>query len=285
VAELAPAVEPVVPPSFSSATEAVSAPTWSLDEAESSREADPASPSAAVASGIHRSHVTTPSTAAQSAATEQELESVSVSAASVDRSSGAGTVALQRSIPTVQLAQATATPRAGADLVLGVVGPTAVPLPLAVVAVTPAIGSAAAVAMELARVAGSASIVFNVWLRRQLRERRMSQRQLAAFSGVDHSTISRLLSGARAPSLRTATKLAEALRKLGGPDHAADYFARLSESEPFPTKRVEAALLGDDELQDEDVRELMNAYLMLRTRRRRERLASTENGEDASDVG
>ena len=42
----------------------------------------------------------------------------------------------------------------------------------------------------------------------------MSQRQLAQQSGVDHSTISRLIRGDRMPSLGTATKLARGLREL-----------------------------------------------------------------------
>ena len=37
---------------------------------------------------------------------------------------------------------------------------------------------------------------FNSWLRSQLKEKKMSQRQLALQSGVDHSTISRLIKGA-----------------------------------------------------------------------------------------
>ena len=55
---------------------------------------------------------------------------------------------------------------------------------------------------------------FNEWLRAQLKAKKMSQRQLAQQSGVDHSTISRLIRGDRMPSLGTATKLA--LRHLLG---------------------------------------------------------------------
>ena len=40
---------------------------------------------------------------------------------------------------------------------------------------------------------------FNSWLRSQLKEKNMSQRQLALQSGVDHSTISRLIRGDRMP--------------------------------------------------------------------------------------
>ena len=55
---------------------------------------------------------------------------------------------------------------------------------------------------------------FNAWLRSQLKEKKMSQRQLALQSGVDHSTISRLIKGDRMPSLGTATKLARGLREI-----------------------------------------------------------------------
>ena len=55
---------------------------------------------------------------------------------------------------------------------------------------------------------------FNDWLRAQLKAKKMSQRQLAQQSGVDHSTISRLIRGDRMPSLGTATKLARGLREL-----------------------------------------------------------------------
>lgn len=135
------------------------------------------------------------------------------------------------------------------------------------------VSSSVAVAVEFGR-AGSGwagTIVFNIWLRRRLRERRMTQRQLAARSGVDHSTISRLLSGDRTPSLATATKLAQALRELGENDDAIEYFERAPDAVVFPTRRVEAALLGDDDLTDDDVRQLMHAYLIARARRRRER--------------
>ena len=56
---------------------------------------------------------------------------------------------------------------------------------------------------------------FNAWLRSQLKEKKMSQRQLALQSGVDHSTISRLIKGDRMPSLGTATRLADIPGLLG----------------------------------------------------------------------
>jgi transcriptional regulator with XRE-family HTH domain len=112
------------------------------------------------------------------------------------------------------------------------------------------------------------SVIFNVWLRRQLRERRMSQRQLAFLSGVDHSTISRLLRGDRTPNLATATKLARAVSNIDDVGDAMAYWETQSILTMFPMQRVEAALRGDEKLEDDDVRQLMMAYLRLRTKSR-----------------
>ena len=108
---------------------------------------------------------------------------------------------------------------------------------------------------------------FNTWLRGQLREKKMSQRQLALQSGVDHSTISRLIKGDRMPSLGTATKLARGLREIHEESEGPGYFASVSSRQLLPTTRVEYALRGDDLLTETDVRELMQAYITLRTRR------------------
>lgn len=94
----------------------------------------------------------------------------------------------------------------------------------------------------------------------------MSQRQLALQSGVDHSTISRLVKGDRMPSLGTATKLARGLREIPDDGDGPAYFASLSRSQ-LPTARVEYALRGDEALTEADVRELMQAYIILRSRR------------------
>jgi transcriptional regulator with XRE-family HTH domain len=155
-------------------------------------------------------------------------------------------------------------------------------LPLAVAAGS--VRSAVTVAIEFGNAGNgwAGALVFNVWLRRQLRERRMTQRMLASISGVDHSTISRLLRSRREPSLATATKLAQALRKLDGPLEVADYFVRLPEEAILPTRRVEMALRGDDDLDDADIRALMDAYLVARARRRRTRHASTVRADGRS---
>ena len=106
---------------------------------------------------------------------------------------------------------------------------------------------------------------FNAWLRGRLKEKRMSQRQLAVQSGVNHSTISRLIRGDRMPSLGTATKLARGLRDIHDEAEAQAYFASVSRA-VLPTTRVEYALRGDDSLTEADVRELMHAYISRRIR-------------------
>ena len=110
---------------------------------------------------------------------------------------------------------------------------------------------------------------FNAWLRGQLKEKKMSQRQLALQSGVDHSTISRLIKGDRMPSLGTATKLARGLREISDEAEGPAYFASLNSRAVLPTTRVEYALRGDDALTEADVRELMQAYIAVRQRRLR----------------
>ena len=84
---------------------------------------------------------------------------------------------------------------------------------------------------------------FNEWLRAQLKAKKMSQRQLAQQSGVDHSTISRLIRGDRMPSLGTATKLARGLRELrDDADTAAVPGPRgLRRDQPDRPRRVRAA--------------------------------------------
>ena len=120
---------------------------------------------------------------------------------------------------------------------------------------------------------------FNAWLRSQLKEKKMSQRQLAIQSGVDHSTISRLIKGDRMPSLGTATKLARGLREIADESEGPAYFSSLNSRAVLPTTRVEYALRGDESLTESDVRELMQAYITVRTRRVR----ASGNGSSASN--
>ncbi len=163
-----------------------------------------------------------------------------------------------------------------------------------------ALTTTVSLAVEFGRAGNgwAGAIVFNLWLRRQMRERRMSQRQLAVLSGVNHSTISRLINGERVPSLATATRLARALGHVRGDDDAFTYVTRLPEETVVPTTRVERALRADDEINDDDVRSLMAAYLGARARGRLARLpspsendasvlrsASADGGYEAPDVG
>lgn len=119
---------------------------------------------------------------------------------------------------------------------------------------------------------------FNSWLRAQLKEKKMSQRQLALQSGVDHSTISRLIKGDRMPSLGTATKLARGLREIRDEAEGPAYFASLAARQLLPTARVEYALRGDDALTENDVRELMTQYIAVRNRRTRDANGPTNGG-------
>lgn len=108
---------------------------------------------------------------------------------------------------------------------------------------------------------------FNEWLRAQLKAKKMSQRQLAQQSGVDHSTISRLLRGDRTPSLGTATKLAKGLRELRDDTDSPHYFGLTSSASTHPTARVEYALRSDELMSEPQVRQVMEYYLALRMRR------------------
>jgi transcriptional regulator with XRE-family HTH domain len=108
---------------------------------------------------------------------------------------------------------------------------------------------------------------FNEWLRAQLKAKKMSQRQLAQQSGVDHSTISRLVRGDRMPSLGTATKLARGLRELGENDDGPQYLGLMGGGVQNPTARVEYALRSDETLSEAQVRQVMEYYLAVRMRR------------------
>ena len=108
---------------------------------------------------------------------------------------------------------------------------------------------------------------FNEWLRAQLKAKKMSQRQLAQQSGVDHSTISRLVRGDRMPSLGTATKLARGLRELSEDDDGPQYLGLMNGGGTHnPTARVEYSLRGDDALGEAQVRQVMEYYLAVRMR-------------------
>jgi transcriptional regulator with XRE-family HTH domain len=108
---------------------------------------------------------------------------------------------------------------------------------------------------------------FNEWLRAQLKAKKMSQRQLAQQSGVDHSTISRMIRGDRMPSLGTATKLARGLRELRDDADTPQYLGMVASGATNPTARVEYALRADELLSEPQVRQIMEYYLAVRMRR------------------
>ena len=123
---------------------------------------------------------------------------------------------------------------------------------------------------------------FNEWLRAQLKAKKMSQRQLAQQSGVDHSTISRLIRGDRMPSLGTATKLARGLRELRDDADTPQYLGLVAAGNTNPTARVEYALRADELLSEPQVRQIMEYYLAVRMRRYGRTFQPTEvsNGAD-----
>jgi transcriptional regulator with XRE-family HTH domain len=118
---------------------------------------------------------------------------------------------------------------------------------------------------------------FNDWLRTQLKAKKMSQRQLAQQSGVDHSTISRLIRGDRMPSLGTATKLARGLRELRDDADTTQYLGLVGTGSTNPTARVEYALRADELLSEAQVRQIMEYYLAVRMRRYGRSIQPTEN--------
>ena len=122
---------------------------------------------------------------------------------------------------------------------------------------------------------------FNEWLRAQLKAKKMSQRQLAQQSGVDHSTISRLIRGDRMPSLGTATKLARGLREIREDSDTSTALGVVSVGPQNPTARVEYALRADEALSEPQVRQIMEYYLAVRVRR----FARTYSSIGSADSG
>ena len=126
---------------------------------------------------------------------------------------------------------------------------------------------------------------FNEWLRAQLKAKKMSQRQLAQQSGVDHSTISRLIRGDRMPSLGTATKLARGLRELRDDADTPQYLGLVASGSTNPTARVEYALRADDLLSEPQVRQVMEYYLAVRMRRYGRAFPQGGTGTGSNDRG
>src|SRR5260370_16738771 len=105
---------------------------------------------------------------------------------------------------------------------------------------------------------------FNEWLRAQLKVKKMSQRQLAQQSGVDHSTISRLIRGDRMPSLGTATKLARGLRELRDDADTPQYLGLVASGATNPTPRVPYTLRPDHLLSEPHAPPIIENYPAIR---------------------
>lgn len=104
---------------------------------------------------------------------------------------------------------------------------------------------------------------FRDWLRAEMHRRSMSQRMLAERSGVNHSTISRLVSSGRTPSMATMARLADALGAT------LPTFLRPKTMATAADARIRAALL-DAGVDATDVDEVLALY---RRRRMPDRLA------------
>jgi transcriptional regulator with XRE-family HTH domain len=107
-------------------------------------------------------------------------------------------------------------------------------------------------------------VQFRDWLTVQLRARRMSLRQLAHRSGVNVSTVSRIVRGERRPTLHTAVALARVIRDSADESSATRFFGSLTAESIDPVREVERALRADGTLNDEDVRRVMQSYLEAR---------------------
>lgn len=107
---------------------------------------------------------------------------------------------------------------------------------------------------------------FSDWLETQLRARRMSLRQLADRSGVNVSTVSRILHGKRRPSLRTALRISHALEPARLP--GSELSTTLGRGDLNTVATVERALRADPELTDAAVHRLMILYHTLRAEHR-----------------
>jgi transcriptional regulator with XRE-family HTH domain len=105
---------------------------------------------------------------------------------------------------------------------------------------------------------------FSDWLRVQLRSRRMSLRQLADRSGVNVSTVSRIVHGKRRPSLRTAIRLSRVLGPLAT-EGSPMLLVGTSRNGLDTVATVERALRADPRLSDAAIQRLMTLYHVLRT--------------------
>ena len=101
---------------------------------------------------------------------------------------------------------------------------------------------------------------FGTFLRRELQARNWSTRYLARRAGVNHSTISRLLTGQHTLTLETFSRLT---RALDGPGGRSD--ARSNTPSSDYVRRVADSLADDPRLEPQGVEMILAYYLSLRT--------------------
>ena len=103
---------------------------------------------------------------------------------------------------------------------------------------------------------------FGEYLSRELRARNWTIRALGLRSGVDHTTISRLIHGKRVPTLRTASRLSEALQgPHPGPVPSVVVGSGLGDA----VERVAAALGADPSLNAPTRATILRYYVDVRT--------------------
>jgi transcriptional regulator with XRE-family HTH domain len=97
---------------------------------------------------------------------------------------------------------------------------------------------------------------FGAWMRNRLKSRALSQRQLAAKTGVHHSTISRLLRGDQHASLRTVLLVQAAL--------AGDQVdGHVKGSDPLQPVALFRMLQSDGLLSDVEIGAIVRLYARL----------------------
>lgn len=101
--------------------------------------------------------------------------------------------------------------------------------------------------------------LFRAWLASRIAARGFSHGQLALRSGIDRSTVGRILNGERRPTLDTAVRLVGALDADAMP-HLFVRLGRLGD----PAIRVEHAVRDDPHLSDANAAKLLRCYRQLR---------------------
>jgi len=102
--------------------------------------------------------------------------------------------------------------------------------------------------------------LFREWLARKIAMRGLSHAQLALHSGVDRSTVGRILAGDRSPSLDTAVRLVGAIDDAALPA-VFTRFARQGDHH----NRIARALREDPQLSEDAASRLLRCYRELRS--------------------